>query len=176
MNPAIRRGGRDTAAEHTDALVELYADVFAEPPYREGPDQVARFRKMLTEEMDRPGFALTRAVDGGTLVGMAYGCTIPAGEWWHDAATPPLPEAIDVPKFAVMELAVRHDYRGRRLGHDLLGELLRDRAERVAILSVNPTAPAHAIYLSWGWREVGHTPGDEHAYAILLTDLPARIE
>lgn len=77
----ILRDGPTTATTHIDALVDLYADVFAEPPYCEGPEQVARFRVLLIDEMDRPGFAVVRAVDHGTLVGMAYvreaGHTVP---------------------------------------------------------------------------------------------------
>jgi hypothetical protein len=32
-------------------LVELYAAVYAEPPYREGPDDVAAFAAHLPEEV-----------------------------------------------------------------------------------------------------------------------------
>ncbi len=86
----------DTAATHIAALLDLYAEVFAEPPYLEGPEHVARFGKLLIDEMDRPGFAMTRAIDHGELVGMAYGFTLPAEQWWHDAATPPPTAAVGV--------------------------------------------------------------------------------
>ncbi|GAA5103347.1 GNAT family N-acetyltransferase [Nocardia iowensis] len=171
----ILRDGPTTATTHIDALVDLYADVFAEPPYCEGPEQVARFRVLLIDEMDRPGFAVVRAVDHGTLVGMAYGFTIPAEQWWHDAATSPPPAAIGVAKFAIMELAVRQSHRGQGLGRELLGDLLRGRTEPIAFLGVDPAAPAYAIYRKWGWREAGHTvPKSGRSYAILLIDLPPR--
>jgi hypothetical protein len=40
-------------------LVELYATVCAEAPYREGPDDVAAFAAQLPEEVRRRRFALT---------------------------------------------------------------------------------------------------------------------
>ncbi|MGW4844331.1 GNAT family N-acetyltransferase [Nocardia brasiliensis] len=163
----------DTAATHIAALLDLYAEVFAEPPYFEGPEHVARFGKLLIDEMDRPGFAMTRAVDHGELVGMAYGFTLPAEQWWHDAATPPPTAAVGVAKFAVMELAVRRTHRGKGLSRKLIGTLLRDRPEPIAVLGVDPTAPAYTIYRNWGWQEAGHTvPKSGHSYTILRTDLP----
>ncbi|WP_378730505.1 GNAT family N-acetyltransferase [Nocardia brasiliensis] len=165
--------GTGTAVTHIDALIDLYAEVFAEPPYYEGPEQVSCFRGLLLDEMDRPGFAVVRAVHHGTLVGMAYGFTIPAEQWWHDAATPPPPAAIGVAKFAIMELAVRQSHRGQGLGRELLDELLRGRTEPIAVLGVDPSTPAYAIYRGWAWREAGHTiPKSGRSYALLLTDLP----
>ncbi|MET8279172.1 hypothetical protein [Micromonospora sp. NPDC005174] len=63
------------------ALVRLYAVVYAEPPYAEGPDQVAAFAAALPAEPRRPGFALVVAHDAGDLVGAAYGWTMTAGRW-----------------------------------------------------------------------------------------------
>lgn len=55
------------------ALVRLYAVVYAEPPYAEGPEQVAGFANGLPDETRRDGFTLVVAEDGEVLVGAAYG-------------------------------------------------------------------------------------------------------
>ncbi|MEV0245618.1 GNAT family N-acetyltransferase [Nocardia sp. NPDC050712] len=168
-----------TAAEHTEALLEVYAEVFAEPPYNEGPEQLARFRELLAVERTEPGFELVRAVEDGELVGMAYGFTLAAGTWWPDADTPPSPADLAVPKFAVMELAVRRSHRGRGLGRGLLEALVAARPEPLAILSVDPSAPADAMYRAWGWRPAGCTiPSQEshRKYNILCFDQPVMTE
>ncbi|MFF5216068.1 hypothetical protein [Micromonospora sp. NPDC000442] len=40
------------------ALANLYGIVYAEPPYEEGPEEVAGFRNGLPEEARRPGVTL----------------------------------------------------------------------------------------------------------------------
>jgi uncharacterized protein (DUF305 family) len=50
------------ARTHLEQLVELYAEVYAEPPYLEGPGHVASFRRHVTREVDLPGFALALAL------------------------------------------------------------------------------------------------------------------
>ncbi|WBB46939.1 hypothetical protein O3597_17365 [Verrucosispora sp. WMMA2044] len=63
------------------ALADLYAVVYAEPPYEEGPDEVAGFRDGLPEQAERKGFTLHTAHQGDVLTGAAYGWTMPAGAW-----------------------------------------------------------------------------------------------
>jgi hypothetical protein len=58
------------ASQLVDEVGELYAEVFAEPPYLEGPQDVARFMEHFTDEMTRPGSSLVRAADGSVLVGV----------------------------------------------------------------------------------------------------------
>ncbi|MEU8898890.1 GNAT family N-acetyltransferase [Nocardia sp. NPDC048505] len=179
MAPLIVHAGPRAAAAGLEALIDLYAEVFASPPYYEGPEDVLRFRKLLTAELEQPGFALVRAIEGSELVGMAYGFTFAPEVWWPGSATPAPPEALGVPKFAVMELAVRADHQGRGLGRALLGALLDDRAEPLAVLTVAPAAPADAIYRAWGWRPAGHTipdPESHSFYNILCFDLPVMTE
>ncbi|MCM6775255.1 GNAT family N-acetyltransferase [Nocardia sp. CDC159] len=155
MRTTIVRGAREAALAQIEALVRLYGLVFAEPPYHEGPEDIERFRQLLREEVELPGFTMVRALDGEALIGMAYGFRKPPGDWWVDAETPPAPALLDAPKFAVMEFAVHPDHRGRGLGRALLRELLHGRSEPFAALCVNAAAPAHAMYLRWGWRPAG---------------------
>ncbi|MEU8082187.1 hypothetical protein AB0B57_00925 [Micromonospora sp. NPDC049101] len=52
------------AARFFGPLVDLYECVYAEPPYEEGPDQVARFRDNLPGEAARPGFTFVTVAEG----------------------------------------------------------------------------------------------------------------
>ncbi len=157
MAARVFRGGSDEAVGYLDAMVGLYATVFAEPPYRERADAAQRFRRWLGEELGEPGFELVGAVDDGELVGMAYGYGMAAGRWWSDAVEPPPVAVAGVAKFVIMEWAVLSRRRGTGLGRTLMDTLLAGRAERYASLCANPAAPAHDIYLRWGWQPAGRT-------------------
>ncbi|WP_410812571.1 GNAT family N-acetyltransferase [Micromonospora sp. 067-2] len=147
-----------TAASSTPlfpALVDLYAVVYAEEPYREGPEQVARFRDGLLDETARPGYTLVAAEDANGLVGAAYGWTMPAGRWWSRAGTGPPADVRNADKFAIMEWLVHPDQRGLHVGAELMSRLLADRPEPYATLASNPRSAARAIYRRAGWQQVG---------------------
>ena len=59
------------ASQLVGEVRDLYAEVLAEPPYLEGPQDVVRFVEHFAEEMTRPGFSLIRAADGLVLMGIA---------------------------------------------------------------------------------------------------------
>ncbi|MCX5066341.1 GNAT family N-acetyltransferase [Micromonospora lupini] len=156
------------------ALVRLYAVVYAEPPYAEGPDQVAAFAAALPGEARRPGFTLVVADDVGELVGAAYGSTMAAGRWWTRADVEPPGDLRGVDKFAVMEWAVRLDRRREGIGAQLLRRLLDGRPEQWATLASNPAAPARAIYQRAGWQQVGGSAmPDGTPMHLLVLPLPA---
>lgn len=144
----------------TDQLCDLYAEVYAEPPYLEGPEHVARFAEHYSVEVVRDGFALASAVDNNLLVGAAYGWTMAAGQWFSSATSEPPKTILGTQKFAVMEWMVRRPYRGHGIGRRLLDTVLRDRAEPYAILASNPEAPARRIYERLGWRQCGTSKPD----------------
>jgi GNAT superfamily N-acetyltransferase len=143
------------AAPRFDALTGLYEIVYAEPPYEEGPEQVARFREGLPGEAARPGFTLVTADDDGLLVGAAYGWTMPAGTWWTRADSDPHAHLRDAEKFAVMEWIVRPGHRGEGVGAELMRRLLADRPERYATLASDPRSHARQVYARNAWRQVG---------------------
>ncbi len=138
-------------------LVDLYALVYAEPPYAEGPEQVAGFAAKLPEEARRPGFELAAAVDQTDLVGIAYGWTMPAGTWWSNADPPPPAEIKAAEKLAVMEWIVHPTRRGEGIGATLMRMLLARRTEQWATLASDPRAAARRIYERAGWRQVSRS-------------------
>lgn len=140
---------------HFEELRELYGEVYAEPPYLEGPEHVASFSRHLTRELDLPGFRLALATHDGQIIGAAYGFTLSAGEWMEPSAEEPPAHIRDIPKFNVAEWMVRSPFRGGGIGRRLLDMLLAERSEAWAVLASNPAAPARRIYERWGWKPHG---------------------
>jgi GNAT superfamily N-acetyltransferase len=138
-------------------LTELYRVVYAEPPYEEGPEQVARLARSLPEDLRRDGFALVAAFDGTRLVGAAYGWPLPPGGWFGNAREAPPLRIGAAAKFAVMEWQLLPAYRGRGVGAELITRLLADRTEPWAILAADPRSAARQIYARAGWQPCGHT-------------------
>lgn len=169
---------RDNAAGFFGPLADLYAVVYAEPPYEEGPEQVARFRDGLPEEAERPGFTLVTAAEDFSFIGAAYGWTMPAGSWWQRADTDPPAHLRDVDKLAVMEWIVHPHRRGEGIGSELMRRLLTDRPETYATLASNPRSVARSMYARAGWQQVaGSTlPWDDTHMDLLILPLPAPVE
>ncbi|MEV6695289.1 GNAT family N-acetyltransferase [Micromonospora sp. NPDC051196] len=153
--PTYHSVARDEARQVFDALENLYAIVYAEPPYSEGPEQVARFREDLPEETTRPGFSLITATDGTLLLGAAYGWTMATGTWWSRATVDPPPEIHEADKFAVMEWMVHPSHRGKGIGAELMRRLLAGRSEQYATLASNPASAARRMYERAGWQQLG---------------------
>ncbi|WP_066373314.1 GNAT family N-acetyltransferase [Herbidospora mongoliensis] len=148
--------GPDAAVVVNDAYTAVYTLIRAEPPYSSGPlYHPDRYRDRTGSQLDRPGFTLVAVEDGETLAGFAFGFSIPAGGWWGGETTPGRPEIVEAPKFAVIELNLRVEYRGRGIGKRLLTELLNGRDEPYATLLSLPEAAAHDIYEHWGWNVTG---------------------
>ncbi|WP_250002120.1 GNAT family N-acetyltransferase [Actinoplanes sp. M2I2] len=146
-----------SAAPLLQDLVDLYAAVYSEPPYQEGPAEVERFRTTLPAELDRPGFRLISAHDDQDLVGAAYGWTMTAGTWWSRADESPPASLRDVDKLAVMEWIVRPSHRGQGIGNNLLDRLITQRPEDFATLNSDPRSVARKIYERSGWRQVARS-------------------
>ncbi|MEU8170998.1 GNAT family N-acetyltransferase [Micromonospora sp. NPDC049004] len=164
----------ESATDVLPALVGLYAVVYAEPPYVEGPEEVAAFAAALPDETRRTGFTLVVADDAGDLAGAAYGWTMAAGRWWTRADIEPPADLRAAEKFAVMEWIVRPDRRGEGIGAELIRRLLDGRPERWATLASNPAAPARAIYQRAGWQQVGGSAlPDGTPMHLLVLPLPA---
>lgn len=166
------------AVAQLETLRELYAAVFAEPPYGETPAEVARWAQGFAEQAARPGFALVVASSRDRPVGFAYGYTLtPDRPYWRlfsagDLRVPAA--AIDAGQlFFVFELAVLAPWRRRGVGRLLHDALLDGRAEVAAILTVRPEAtPARATYHALGWVTAGHLArAGQPSYEVLVRPL-----
>ncbi|GGM27400.1 hypothetical protein GCM10011608_10180 [Micromonospora sonchi] len=145
----------ETATRHTDQIRDLYATVYAEPPYCEGPEHVAQFGRWWKGHLKQPGFALATARDGERLVGAVYGYTMPSGEWMEPDADEPPAELREAEKCFVVEWMALPGYRSKGVGRHLLSMLLQPRREPWAVLAANPAAPARRLYERMGWVQHG---------------------
>lgn len=150
------------AAEQLDVILPVYEEVYAEPPYFEGPQEVAEFLDHFDQQTSRPGFRLITAETGGTVIGFAFGSLLPPDTHWWTGLQKPLPPAFTSETghrtFVINELAVRAPFRKCGVGTRLHTALLHGlTAERVT-LTVRPepeAAPARRAYTAWGYRKVG---------------------
>src|SRR5215469_1635408 len=117
----------EQALTHLDELRDLYAEVYAEPPYQWGSEHAELFVKRFEVQARQSGFALVEARHDPVLMGVIFGVTLqPATPWWQHLLEP-LPHDVteEYPgrTFAVVELLVRKPWRRRHIArtiHDLL--------------------------------------------------------
>lgn len=158
----MTRHGAEGARALLDTVCGIAAEVYAEPPYYEGPDDAADFRERTRRQTEQRGFELVTAHAGGEMVGFAFGLTLPPDtNWWDGIVPAPSAETVEEWEgrtFALIELVVRAPWRRSGVGRALHDQLLADRSEDRATLSASPEAEsAQAAYASWGWRKVGET-------------------
>ncbi|MFH8616956.1 GNAT family N-acetyltransferase [Streptomyces sp. NPDC017979] len=167
------------AAPLADAFGLVYAEAFAEPPYGEGPDDVATALRRFRARTRNPAFraALARTADGEP-VGMAYGLPLaPDTDWW-DHLTTPVPADVRHEDghrtFGLLELAVRAPWRGRGVARRLHGTLLDGvGTERVLVDVHRDAVAATAAYRAWGYRKVGESRSREggDVYVVMVREL-----
>lgn len=156
----VRRLDAPDVIERATEFVAVFAEVYREPPYNEGEEQFAGFARHLPGQAERPGFAMVIAeAPAGELIGFAFGTTFPPDQWWPGAGDEP-EQLRGHARFGIMELLVRPQWRGRKIGSALMDLLLADRPESYGALATNPQALATAIYRAWGWTSAGwfHPP------------------
>ncbi|WP_328406471.1 GNAT family N-acetyltransferase (plasmid) [Streptomyces sp. NBC_00390] len=164
-------------AEHAlGEILPIYETVFAEPPYNEGPRDVADFLERFQRERVARGFRLVCAEQDGHPAGFAYGYPLQSvTTWWDGLLDAELEDPVTREDghrtFVIMELAVLPDFRRRGLARHLHDGLVDNQeAERVT-LAVRPEAqPALALYGSLGYQLVGHSRPwkDAPTYQVLL--------
>lgn len=174
-----RYEGEDASAQ-LDTFLAAYEEVYAEPPYNEGPCDVAEFIRHYQVHSRRPGMRLVLAQDGEDVVGFSYGYLLPADSPWWKNVEEDLDEDFvredGARTWVILELAVRKAWRGRGVAA-ALHEMLLDGldVERVT-LTVRPeeeAAPARQAYSSWGYQRVGRSHPWEEApyYDAMILDL-----
>lgn len=152
--------GTDTSADLRSTVGELYAEVYAEPPYNEGPAEVEDFTSGWSRTIAQRNFRLVVARQADEPIGFAFGFQHGTRTKWWDGALTPLPGEITAEypgrTFAIIEIAVRRPYRQRGIGRLLHAHLTAGLSEERITLAVRPEAPApqHA-YRSWGYQTVG---------------------
>ncbi|TLQ45059.1 GNAT family N-acetyltransferase [Streptomyces marianii] len=168
------------AAEQLDAFLPTYEEVYVEPPYCEGPRDVAEFIDRYQLQTQRPGFRLVLARDGGEVVGFTFGYRLPEDTGWWDNLLEPMPDEFTRESgertFVIIELAVRKPWRRRGIAAGLHERLLDGLAVERVTLTMRPepeAAPAQSAYASWGYRQVGQSHPWEEApvYDAMVLDL-----
>jgi GNAT superfamily N-acetyltransferase len=139
--------GPDVERVHSE-LVELYATCFAEPPWSEGPDEVASYAERIRTWTTRSGFTGLLARRDGTLVAAAYG-------WFGrpEVAGVPMPGVGHSRVFHTGDLMVHPSARRQGLGRVLLDRLVAGR--QPAALVTHPDSSARRLYEAAGWRPTG---------------------
>jgi ribosomal protein S18 acetylase RimI-like enzyme len=161
---------RDTrqAAALLDPICLLYDTVFSQSPFRWTDDESEHHRQYLIKLIANPTFTLVTAEAADELVGFAYGMALrPDTQWWS-GMTEPLPDELTAEwkgrTFAIIDVAVREDYRKQGIGRALLDALLASRPEQRATLTVQPVAAdTKEFYEHLGWQRVGTTKAPEGA-------------
>jgi GNAT superfamily N-acetyltransferase len=144
-----------------ELVLPVYAEVYSEPPYLEGPAEVDDFARSWPARVAAPGFRLVTAAADGRLVGFAFGHELTAGTRWWSGALEPLEVGTDERPgrtFAVIELAVVAGHRRRGIGGRLHEQLLEGVGTERVTLAVRPEPEvehARAAYRRWGYRKVG---------------------
>ncbi|GEL25496.1 acetyltransferase [Pseudonocardia sulfidoxydans NBRC 16205] len=151
------------------------------------PRSTARQRRSLwLDHGRRPGWRAVGWLDAaGALVGIAYGYSGGAGQWWYDevrrgldddpAASLWLSDYLEL-----TELHVRPDTQGARLGEGLLRALLTDTGHSRVLLSTpeygeRPPGRAWRLYRRTGFVDVlrhHRFTGDARPFAVLGRTLP----
>lgn len=145
-----------------DELLALYGEVYAGPPYFDGPSDVADFAAAWPSWRVEPGFRLVLARSAGELVGFAVGWALPPGGWGG---------AEGVSGYGLAEFGVREAWRGRGIAGRLHTALLAGRPESRVVLWVRADAPAaRAVYARWGYRQVGGVDRDGTSYLVLCLE------
>ncbi len=152
--------GADTSVDMLSTIAELYAEIYAEPPYDEEPADVADSTANWSQRIGQPDFRLVVARRADEPIGFVFGYQLSTRTQWWDGALTPLPDEITTEHsgctFAIIEIAVRRPYRQHGVGRLLHTHLIAGLSEERITLAVRPEAPApqHA-YRSWGYQPVG---------------------
>jgi GNAT superfamily N-acetyltransferase len=158
-------------------LLDVYAEIYAAEIKSDPFFSVERFDTRLSRQTSAPGWMCVLGDVGGDPVGYAYGSTVQRGGWWNGLQTPADPELIHedgTRTLGLFEIMVRAPWRGQGIARGIHDELMRQRHEKRAALTVEQTHPrVRALYESWGYYKVGEIKptDDSPLYDAMLLDL-----
>ncbi|MFE4664632.1 GNAT family N-acetyltransferase [Streptomyces sp. NPDC056716] len=173
----------EEAAPALDAFLPAYEEVYAEPPYSEGPSDVAQFIDRYLLHVQRDGMRLGIARDGREVVGFSYGYLLPADTgWWANMDQELAGDFVredGTRTWVILELAVRKPWSRRGIAASLHTALLDGLAVERVTLTVRPepeAAAAQAAYHAWGYHPVGtsHPWAEAPYYRAMVLDLACR--
>ncbi len=177
--PTITQYDGESGVNLLKVIQPIYAEVYAEPPYCEGPAEVDDFRANWSRFGTAPGFRLVLAHVSEEPVGFAFGVPLSVDTGWWNGLLDHVPASVtrehEGRTFAVIELAVRSPYRRRGIARSLHEGLLAKRPGERATLLVRPEAePASAAYKAWGYQPLGRIRPYASApvYIAMIRDLP----
>jgi len=149
-----------TAPELLETVRNLYAEVYAEPPYCDGPAEVEAFASRWPRRLAQAHFRLVIADDADEPIAFTFGHQLAVPTRWWDGAVEPLPDSVttehDGRTFAIIEMGVRQPHRRRGVAAQLHAHLTAGLPHERTTLLVHPEADApRRAYTSWGYRSVG---------------------
>ncbi|HZW04404.1 MAG TPA: GNAT family N-acetyltransferase [Anaerolineaceae bacterium] len=181
MSHTIRALDADGFLDRRGEIVEVYRLAFAQPPYYRTEVDAVAFSETLLRHVNREGFRSVIAVDdsSGRLDGFVYGYTSRPGQWWYDVVTrglsPEFTEEWITGSFEIVELAVRPEAQGQKLGSGLHDTILQGLPHHRAVLStMDAETVAVLLYRSRGWMRLIDNfqfPGVRRPYQIMGLDL-----
>ncbi len=160
----IALGDAAAAGVLFEPICQLHNEVFSQPPFHWGFEAPQQHRARLERLIASPSFGMATAIVDSVLIGFAYGHQLSVTtKWWHGFLDP-VPVELTTEQegrtFAVIDLAVRQDWRRRGTGQQLLDALLASRAEERATLATEPEAlDSQAFYRRLGWKCAGRLVG-----------------
>jgi ribosomal protein S18 acetylase RimI-like enzyme len=169
----------DDLTRRLNDVIDVYGQAMGYPPAL-----LEARRGYIATHVRRRGFRAVATLDpNGALLGFGYGYTSGSGQWWHDQVRAALPRPARKnwlsDCFEVVELHVRPDAQGHRLGTAQLRALLMMSTGRTTLLSTpeadEQQSRAWRLYRRFGFVDVlrnFYFPGDDRAFAILGRTLP----
>ena len=162
MAPSLRKFDCESVRDIAPALSDLYAEVYAEPPYFEGAEQVREFQARFEEHRREPAFRLTSMWQAELLIGYLYGFRVGvASPLWDSLLIRPAGNGSELPPRRptahISELLVRAGFRRQGMARRLHDTFVSERQEsQVALLAHPQAGPAQVAYAAWGWKKVGY--------------------